>query len=227
MTGVIDTMTRPHAPALLAGACAALLLASAAQAQVYRNVGPDGKVTFSDQPPTATARPDGGGGAANNPGGGGGALPYELGQVAQRYPVTLYTANNCAACNSGRTLLIARGIPFSEKTVQTNDDIAALQRLSGGSQLPVVTIGSQRLTGYSDQDWGQYLDAAGYPKTSQLPTGYQRPPATPLVDATTVAAPAAGSQPQTPARVTPAESPEANPSIAPVRNSDNPTGIRF
>lgn len=224
MTGVIKTMTRPHAPALLAGACAALLLAGAAQAQVYRNVGPNGSVTFSDQPPTANARPDGAGGAADSSGGGG-ALPYELGQVVQRYPVTLYTASNCAACSSGRNLLVARGVPFSEKTVQSNDDIAALQRLSGGSQLPVVTIGGQRLTGFSDQDWSQYLDAAGYPKTSQLPTGYQRPPATPLVDTTTVAAPAGQAEPQV--RVTPAESSAANPSVAPVRNSDNPAGIRF
>jgi len=216
-------MTRPHAPALLAGACAALLLAAAAQAQVYRNVGPDGKVSFSDQPPTANARPDSSGAAAGSDGGGGGALPYELGQVAQRYPVTLYTGNDCAACNSGRTLLIARGVPFSEKTVQSNDDIAALQRLSGASQLPVVTIGGQRLTGFSEQDWSQYLDAAGYPKTSQLPGGYQRPPATPLVAATNVAAPSSAA----PVSVTPAEAAAANPSVAPVRNSDNPAGIRF
>jgi glutaredoxin len=215
-------MTRPRILALFASASAALLLAGAAQAQLYRSVGPDGRVTYSDQPPAANAR--GSGGASDGTGsGGGGALPYELNQTAQKFPVTLYTANDCAACNSGRSLLVARGVPFTEKTIQSNDDIAALKRLSGGDNLPVVTIGGQRLTGFSDQDWSQYLDAAGYPKTSQLPSGYRRPAAAPLVEAAAAASPA-------PAANTPVQPPQPSgpaPSIAPVRNANNPTGVRF
>ena len=206
-------MTRPQTLALLA-----LLMAGAAQAQVYRNVGPDGRVTYSDQPPPAGARAAGGSAA---PGGesSGGALPYQLSQTAQRYPVTLYSSSDCAGCNAGRNLLINRGIPFTEKTVQSNDDLAALQRLAGGTSLPVVTIGQQRVTGFSDQDWSQYLDAAGYPKTSQLPGSYRRPSPTPLV-----AARAPAPAPQTAASA-PAQPPE--PSIAPARNTSNPAGLRF
>ena len=40
--------------------------------------------------------------------------------------------------------------------------------------------GGQQLKGYSDLEWKQYLDAAGYPKSSQLPSGYRNPPAAPL-----------------------------------------------
>src|SRR5690606_7633665 len=98
-----------------------------------------------------------------------------------RFPVTLYTSNDCAPCTSARNLLIHRGIPFTERTVVSNEDIAALERLSGGSSLPVGTIGGQQLSGFSDSEWSQYLDAAGYAKQSQLPAGYQRPAATPLV----------------------------------------------
>src|SRR5665647_1809942 len=84
------------APAL----CAALLLMlSLAQAQtVYRIVGPDGKVTFSDkQPVTAsnvTATEAGAKAADSN----GPALPFELRQVVSKYPVTVYTSSNCAPC---------------------------------------------------------------------------------------------------------------------------------
>jgi glutaredoxin len=208
-----QTMTRS-----LCSFAALLLVAAAAQAQVYRNVGPDGRVTFTDRP-VANATPGSGGNTGSSS--SGAALPYQLNQTVQRYPVTLYTGNSCAACNSGRNQLIQRGIPFTEKTVESNDDIAALQRLSGGNELPVLTVGSQRLSGYSDSEWTQYLDAAGYPKSSQLPSGYQRPAATPLV-AAKAAAPA--SQ-RTDAASAPATA--AEPTVAPRRTADNPAGIRF
>ena len=212
-------MTRPNVRPLIAGACAGLLLAAAAQAQVYRNVGPDGRVVYSDAPPAANARASGDDTAAST---GGGALPYQLNQTAQRYPVTLYTANSCAACNAARNLLINRGIPFSEKTVESNDDIAALQKLSGSNELPVITIGQQRLKGYSDQEWAQYLDAAGYPKTSQLPSSYRQPAASPLVAAQSVTP---APQPANAASAAPQQEPE--PSMAPVPTQDNPAGMRF
>src|SRR6185369_16463887 len=64
-----------------------LLVAGATLAQpVYRNVDKNGKVTFSDQPPSASAPavPARAGGSS----GAGTGLPYELRQVVQRYPVT-------------------------------------------------------------------------------------------------------------------------------------------
>lgn len=193
----------------------------AAAQSVYRIVGPDGRVTFSDQPPPAAnaapaARTSGAGGTA-----GGVALPFELRQVASRYPVVLYSGNDCAPCNSGRNLLNARGIPYTEKTVTTAEDIEALKRLAGEASLPFLTIGGQRLRGFSDAEWTQYLNAAGYPAQSALPSGYRRAAPSPLVAVTPVspasaAAPAADAQaPAAPAEV---------PVEAPV---SNPAGIRF
>ena len=215
-------MHRRH-PLLLVTALSALLLAGGVQAQVYRSSGPGG-VSYSDQPPPAQAgrqvAPLGGDTRRS----GSATLPYTLSQTVQRFPVTLYTSADCPPCVSGRNLLIQRGVPFSEKTVQSNEDIAALQRLAGASQVPVLTIGGQRLSGYSDQEWSQYLDAAGYPRTSQLPAAYLRPAATPLVAQSPVPAAATGTarEATAPAAATPAE-----PSIAPPRNATNPAGIRF
>ncbi|WP_423455590.1 glutaredoxin family protein [Ottowia sp. VDI28] len=201
----------------------ALLLAGAAQAQLYRSVGPDGRVTYSDKPPAANTSTNGAGAApANRAGSGNASLPYQLRQIAERYPVTLYASTDCAPCNSGRNLLVNRGVPFTEKTISTNDDILALQRLTGqGSNVPLLTIGRQHLQGYSDADWSQYLDAAGYPKTSQLPSSYQRPAATPMV--AVQPAQAAGS----PASASAPEAAPTDPSVAPTPTETNPTGIRF
>ena len=222
-----------HTLATLAGSLLVLLMASpAAQAQtLYRSVGPDGKVTFSDTPPpSTTATTRNAGAAPAGPAGGGGALPYELQQIASRYPVTLYTGDNCAPCASGRNLLRSRGIPFSERTVNTADDIAALQRLSGSSSLPFLTVGGQQIPGFSDAEWTQFLDAAGYPASSQLPTGYRAPAATPLVAVHSPATPPAG--PASTTGTAPGEptvetfNTRPRPAPTPVPNT-NPANIRF
>lgn len=69
-------------------------------------------------------------------------LPYELKQIATRFPVTIYTGSDCAC--SSLPLLSSRGVPFTERTVASNEDIAALERLSSSSSLPFGTIGGQR-----------------------------------------------------------------------------------
>ena len=200
------------------------LSASAVLAQpVYRIVGPDGKVTFSDRAPSAStaasASVAGAGGSASNAAGAG--LPFALQQVASRFPVTLYSGSDCAPCDSLRQLLVQRGVPFTERTVSSNADIAALQRLSGKAALPFGTIGSQQLEGFSNTEWTQFLDAAGYPKQSILPPSYRRPAATPLV-AAQAPEPARAPQQANPETETPTP-PRAAPAPAP----SNPAGIRF
>ncbi len=217
--------TTPRLAAL--GLLAALLtLGSAslwAQA-VYRIVGPDGRVTFSDKVPPATAGKSTTLDAdAAGPASGGPALPYELQQVAAKYPVTLYTGDHCGPCGSGRAMLTSRGVPFTERTVTSAQDADALQRLSGDNTLPLLTIGGQQLKGYSDTEWNQFLNAAGYPKTSQLPASYHNPPAAPLV--AVQKQPRATSAANDAARE-PSAAPAARP--APDRSAvDNPAGIRF
>lgn len=197
-----------------------LLVASPLQAQtVYRVVGPDGRITFSDKAPlvgTATVS----GATGTSSGSSGASLPFELRQVASKYPVTLYTGNNCGPCGAGRALLTGRGIPFSEKTVTTSEDAEALQRISGENSLPFLTIGAQQIKGYSDAEWHQFLNAAGYPSSSVMPASYRNPAAAPLV---TVQKPA----PAVKAEENPAQrSPEKLPP-PPADNSSNPAGIKF
>lgn len=208
----------------LLGSLLGSLLAAPAQAQtVYRIVGPDGRVTFSDQPPSqpnAKAAPAAV--APYAPGGGGNsaaALPFELRQVAARYPVTLYTGPNCPPCQAGRALLSRRGVPFAERTVTTNEDIEALKRLGGEATLPLLTVGAQVVRGWSEPDWSQFIDAAGYPKTSQLPAGWLPGPARPLVEAQARPAPRGETAPA-PAAAT-------GPATSPASEEANPAGITF
>lgn len=226
----MKTMTRAFSiclPGFLALAAFASFGTAHSQG-IYRSVAPDGKVTFSDRAPAAQTapvmqeRPAASGGAETGTGLAG--LPPALRQAAERFPVTLYSGSDCTPCASARNLLQARGVPFSERTVQSNEDIDALKRLSGSTNLPFATIGKQQLSGFTDLEWKQYLDAAGYPKQSQLPSTYQRSAATPLVAVQRVQTgqgTSAKSRPEAGAeqlRAVPAPSGPA---------PSNPAGIRF
>jgi glutaredoxin len=160
----------------------ALTCALPAAAQ-YKVVEPDGKITYTDRPmPAAPGGQVQSMRRAAQPGTAAGpALPAELQAVAARFPVTLYTGTDCPPCDSGRQLLQQRGIPYTEHLVASNDDIAALQRLTGGRTVPALTVGGQALRGFQGDDWGGTLDLAGYPKESRLPRGWQPAPASPLV----------------------------------------------
>jgi len=187
--------------------------------QIYRFTGPDGRITFTDKAPleasvkATTARV-----VAVQAGSSLDALPFELRQTATRYPVTFYTGPGCGPCSSGRALLSSRGVPYTEHTVTSAEDIEALKRLAGAATLPFLTIGSQQLRGYSEAEWVQFLDAAGYPKSSQLPPSFRASPATPLVAATEP------QRPQPPAETERAAAPMSTPLQAP---AEDPSGIRF
>ena len=216
-------LARPALAAALLGLLAASSLSANAQ-QIFRIVGPDGRVTFSDRPPVdaagrATAAPVVA--MPSTTGDATASLPFELRTVVNRYPVTLYSRPGCIPCEGGRRFLTNRGVPFSERTVTSQEDIEALQRLAGTPTLPFITIGGQQLKGFSEVEWSQFLDAAGYPRTSQLPSTYRQPAPTPLVAAAPAqAAPPAGAQEADQPTTRSAPPPSSPP-------PSNPAGIQF
>jgi glutaredoxin len=192
-------------------AAAALLAVTSTAAQsLFKIVGPDGRVTYTDRAPSAS---DGRAvpvnretGSANDP-----ALPFALRQVAARFPVTLFTSSDCGeGCSMARSLLARRGIPYRERTASSAEDRDAWVSIVGGTESPTLHVGAQALRGFTPSTWEETLDLAGYPKTSALPANYPPPAATPLI----------------PPRV--AASPPPAPRAAPAQDtSANPGGIRF
>lgn len=191
------------------GAVAAVTLGAALAAplplhaqSLFKVVNPDGTVTYTDRPPqrvpntrvSNVGRP--GSAAVTEP---DVALPPDLRQMVQRYPVTLYTTTECSPCDAGRQLLAARGVPYSERRLSNEEDAQAFERLFGTRTVPLLTVGSQALRGLSEGDWSAYLDAAGYPRQSRLPRGWQAQVANMVERAPPPAArPQAAEQPVTP-----------------------------
>lgn len=195
----------------------ALLASTAAMAQqMYKWTGADGKVNYTDTPPPASAKRaetkavDGAGSPVEN-------LPYEVAQAVKASPVTLYTTTTCAACDTARTFLKKRGIPFAEKTVTTAEDAEQLKQAGGDGSLPLLTIGRAKQIGFEGGAWNGALNAAGYPESSKLPPSYRNPQAT-------AAAPIVAKEVKSIAKVEPAPPAERSPKAI---NDKAPPGFRF
>lgn len=167
---------------------------------LYKVVGPDGRITYTDRAPgdhpVQTLQPNGATGNSD-------ALPYELQKVVARFPVRLFTGPKCAPCDAARQLLKDRGVPFVEKTISTSDDARIYSKQENTDQLPTVRIGQKQILGYNQAEWTSYIDAAGYPAKSALPLNYHWPEASPLAQAE--AKPAPASTPTTRSAPPPAE----------------------
>ncbi|MEZ5741283.1 MAG: glutaredoxin family protein [Burkholderiaceae bacterium] len=154
----------------------------------------DGSIAYGDRPPNRAVkvlqappgftasrllRADAGAGAASR-------LPFELRKLAERAPVVLYTTRTCEPCELARKHLTTRGIPFSEKTVNTGQDITAFQEqgFPADAGLPVMTVGGERRIGYHEARWNAVLDSSGYPKDSRLPASFVQTAPEPLASQT-------------------------------------------
>lgn len=202
------TMPRPGLAVL-----ASCLLACLPAHALFKVVGPDGKVTYSDRPPPAAEGRATTVGRDGNAAAPEAALPFALRQVVAKFPVTLYTASKCEPCDMGRALLVRRGIPFSERTATTPEDREAWEKMLGGPEAPVIRIGQQTMRGFNAAQWEETLDLAGYSRQSQLPANYKAAAAEPLAERKPVKPPVAA--------------PEGPVVPAPVDTRSNPNAIRF
>jgi glutaredoxin len=141
----------------------AILAVTAADAASYRWVDPaTGKVMFTDTPPPGNAKAVSQG--KESTASAKEELPYATRKAAESFPVILYTAPNCIDdCKKARELLSKRKIPFTEKSVQKEEDLHELKVLVDDTVVPVIKVGRQTLKGFDATGYNNMLDLAGYP----------------------------------------------------------------
>jgi glutaredoxin len=151
--------------------------ACAASAQIYRWTDEKGRVHVTDTPPPPSAKDvrkralD----AAPEPPSGAGQ-PYAVQLAAKNYPVTLYTAPDCAPCGPARALLNQRGVPFREVSVVGEEASAQLRNAVGSLSVPSLVVGTSTQKGFEESAYHSMLDQAGYPRTGILPARSQAEP---------------------------------------------------
>mgnify|MGYP000929537818 CR=1 FL=1 len=135
-----------------------------------------GRTVVSDQPPPADARKvliyRGQGTTGEDPEKPARTLSYAARQASEKFPVVLYTMAECDECRAARELLTRRGIPFTEKLVRSQAELADInQQLGGRSLLPSLVVGRKNLRGFVSSDWNELLDLAGYPTNAPYGSG--------------------------------------------------------
>jgi glutaredoxin len=137
-------------------------------AQLYRWVDEKGNVEYRATPPPSSAKKveqlSVGGGTTEAP-----SLPFSVQQAAKNFPVTLWNSSCGAPCDQARAHLARRGVPHTEKDPQS--DVEAFKKLTGGIEVPVLYVGSNRIKGYYEGEWDSALDIAGYPRSA--PPGFK------------------------------------------------------
>ena len=94
----------------------------------------------------------------------GRAYPVNATPVARESraePVTLYGASWCGYCRAARQHLNQRGIPFTDIDVDSDPGKAEFAAI-GGHGIPVILVGSARMSGYSEQQLDAMLKANGW-----------------------------------------------------------------
>jgi len=148
-----------------------LLLASAPlhAGEVYRWTDAQGNVSYSDQPPPASAK------QATRIKSKGNVVDvdkesFESRLAREKNPVLLYASACGPICDQASDYLAKRGIPFTLKDPSKEPEIALeLKKLAGTLEVPVIVVGKAHQKGFDARSWGNLLDSAGYPKAPLIP----------------------------------------------------------
>jgi len=155
-------------------AAVALSFALGAHAQVYRWLDEKGRLHAGDTPPPSAREVEK---VRVAPTPTEPVEPYALQIARKNNPVTLYSTPNCPLCERARQLLKARGVPFTEKSVVTDQQVEELESVVGRNALPSLVVGTKIQDGFAESLYEAMLDGAGYPKKGALPARKQEPAA--------------------------------------------------
>ena len=140
---------------------ASLLAIAAASAQtVYKSVGPDGKIVYSDHAPTtgrlektmkfelaSSALPAS---AASYMEQFRKTHPSGTAQAPAGKGITLYSAVWCGYCKQAKAWLGAHGVAYNNVDIDAPGGLAALAQASGGGTgVPVLVVDGKSMSGFS------------------------------------------------------------------------------
>ena len=76
--------------------------------------------------------------------------------------VVMYATTWCPHCAKARAYFRSRNIPFVEHDIERSAEGLAQYRQHGGRGVPLIFVGKQRMSGFSEPRMADMLSRAGY-----------------------------------------------------------------
>lgn len=134
---------------------------------LYKSVGPDGKITYSDKPPisgniqkkltfknlpstkvpasaSAKLAQTGNKKATNN-------------STVNAGKVTLYTASWCGYCRQAKAYLASQKINYREVDIETQNGMVEFSQAGGSGAVPLLIAGKESIQGFSSEAYDVIL----------------------------------------------------------------------
>jgi glutaredoxin len=126
------------------------------QAEIYKIVGTDGKVSYADKPSqSATAKTEK---PKIQTYSGAPSVSTYNGSVGK---VTLLSAQWCGVCRQAKVYMKSRKIAFEEWDIDQSDYARSKMRELGATGVPVILVGKQKMVGFSPEGLDDMVQKAG------------------------------------------------------------------
>lgn len=130
-------------------------IAQQAQAEIFKIIGADGKVSYSDQPPqSASAKTE----KLNIQTFSG--TPAVSAYNGSAGKVMLLSAQWCGVCKQAKAYLNSRKIAHEEWDIDQSDFARAKMKEVGAKGVPVILVGKQKMVGFSPEGLDAMLKKA-------------------------------------------------------------------
>ncbi len=139
--------------------CGLLATTAPVAQELYKSVGPDGRIVYSDKPP-AKGRIEKTMKFENLPSSTLPASAFSYVKQQRKMKVSsptnrptsavvLYSAAWCGFCKEAKAYLAGKGITYQEIDIDTNDGMVAFAQAGGDKGVPLLLAGDQRVQGFS------------------------------------------------------------------------------
>jgi glutaredoxin len=151
--------------------CALLASIPVSGQQIQRWVDAEGRVQYSDKPPPGVAskpveaRINSYGGTPVVSGAPAASkAPVSAAKAADqpRAEIKMYATDWCPHCRRAQAYFARQGIRYTHIDIEKSESGRAEYRSLGGRGVPLIVVGSQRMSGFSEERFAQMLKAAGY-----------------------------------------------------------------
>jgi glutaredoxin len=138
----------------LIGFLAFLAFATAAHAVVYKVIGADGRVSYTDKEPSPAEKSE----KLKLQTYTGAPSVSSTKDAVKR--VTILSAQWCGVCTRAKAYMKSRKIDFEEWDVDKSDYARAKMNDLGAKGVPVILVGSRKMVGFSEAGLEDMLKAA-------------------------------------------------------------------